>query len=151
MKDNIKHNYFKEHIRIISCCYLHWTRINLVDLSDDRFAEYIFNAPFALVSHGTQKDPIFNYANKKALELWEYSFEEFTQLPSRKSAAEVSQKERNELISHVTKNGFYEGYRGVRISKTGKKFEIKDACIWNLFKDEKYYGQAALIRDWMLL
>ena len=36
-----------------------------------------------LVSHGTEADPIFRYANTAALTLWEMDWNRFTRLPSR--------------------------------------------------------------------
>ena len=33
-------------------------------------ARRLFEAPIVIMSHGTQDDPIFNYGNRKALELW---------------------------------------------------------------------------------
>ena len=56
-------------------------------------AKALFEASFVLASHGTELDPIFNYGNRKALELWELSWEEFTRIPSRRSAEEVVQEE----------------------------------------------------------
>ena len=49
-------------------------------------AKALFEAPFAVLAHGTQPDPIFFYGNATALRLWEMSFEAFTRLPSRMSA-----------------------------------------------------------------
>ena len=34
-------------------------------------AERLFQAPFVVVSHGTEADPILNYGNAAALALWE--------------------------------------------------------------------------------
>jgi hypothetical protein len=39
-------------------------------------AERLFQAPFVVVSHGTQADPILNYGNAAALALWEMTAEE---------------------------------------------------------------------------
>ncbi len=36
-----------------------------------------------MVSHGTESDPIFNYGNRKALELWELSWDDFIEMPSK--------------------------------------------------------------------
>ncbi|MFM6630604.1 MAG: MEKHLA domain-containing protein, partial [Microcystis panniformis] len=33
-------------------------------------SKMLFYAPFVLVSHGTQTNPIFNYGNRTALDLW---------------------------------------------------------------------------------
>ena len=55
-------------------------------VSSVEFAQSLFESPAVIVSHGTQDDPIFNYGNQAALSLFEMSWEQFTQLPSRKSA-----------------------------------------------------------------
>ena len=39
-----------------------------------------------LVSHGTQADPVFCYANAAALQLWQMDWDDFIRLPSRRSA-----------------------------------------------------------------
>jgi len=43
----------------------------------------MFLAPYVVVSHGTQDDPILNYGNRVALNLWDLPFENFTKTPSR--------------------------------------------------------------------
>jgi hypothetical protein len=64
--------------------YQHWTGQSLLDLnaSPGDIALTLFEAPFVMVSHGTETDPIFNYANRKALELWELYWKDFIQMPS---------------------------------------------------------------------
>ena len=111
----------------------------------------MFEAEFALVSHGIEADPIFNYGNYKALQLWELSWEEFTSMPSRKSAQELVQEERNQLLSETTAKGF-NNYSGVRISSSGKHFYIEDGIIWNLLDTKNQYcGQAAMFSNYKFL
>ena len=105
-----------------------------------------------MVSHGIQVDPIFNYANPTALDLFEMDWGAFTKLPSRLSAEFMEQGERAILLERVAQQGFVDDYCGVRISATGKRFMVRNACVWNL-ADEKgaYYGQAALLKEWVFL
>ena len=49
----------------------------------EELAKALFHAPFVIVSHGTQTDPIFNYGNQTALQLWSLSWEELIKTPSR--------------------------------------------------------------------
>ena len=120
--------------------------------SDAQFALQLFYAPFAVVSHDTASDPVFNYANLKALELFELSWEDFTGLPSRLSAEPVNQAERDRLLAEVTEKGYIDHYQGVRISSTGKRFLIRNAVVWNLFdKNQCYKGQAARFDQWTIL
>ncbi len=125
----------------------------LADFSNrEQQAKQLFYAPFAVVSHGTETDPVFNYANLKALELFEYSWHEFTQLPSRLSAEPVNREQRAQLLDQVSKKGFIDHYQGVRISKTGRRFIIKNAVVWNLtLKDQVNRGQAAFFEHWHFL
>jgi hypothetical protein len=52
----------------------------------------------------------------------------------------------------VTANGFINDYQGVRISKTGKRFQIRNAIVWNLTDSAGIYqGQAACFADWEFL
>ena len=108
----------------------------------------IFFAPFAVLSHGTEADPIFNYANQCALDLFEMSWEEFIKLPSRLSAEIKSQVARDRVMQQVSANGYVDDYVSVRISSKGKRFNVSNTTIWNLIDNDHYYGQAALIRQW---
>lgn len=109
-------------------------------------------ANFAVVSHGTEEDPIFNYANPKALELFEMDFDQFTNLPSRKSAEVPNREERQRLLEAVSKQGYIDDYKGIRISATGRRFYIQQAFVWNLHNEGgEYCGQAAMIPSWQYL
>lgn len=114
--------------------------------------ESLFTAPFALVSHGTEADPIFNFGNQIALDLFELTWEQFTALPSRKSAEPVNREERQRLLDRVTQHGYIDDYSGVRISSTGKRFLIENAVVWNLVDEQgQYRGQAAAFDQWTCL
>jgi hypothetical protein len=123
-----------------------WMGYSLLDAKGSwlEIAQALFEAPFVVVSHGTEPDPIFNYGNRKALELWELSWEEFTQMPSRKTAQEVVQQERNRLLAQTARQGFSH-FSGVRITSTGRRFEIQDGILWNMVDEEnQLLGQAAV-------
>jgi hypothetical protein len=112
----------------------------------------LFDTPFVLVSHGTQADPILNYGNRAALALWEMSWDEFTRTPSRLTAEAPDREERARLLAAVTAHGFIDDYSGVRISKTGRRFKISDATVWNLISaDGTPCGQAATFLHWKFL
>ena len=108
--------------------------------------QQLFNAPFALLSHGLEDDPIFNFGNAAALKLFEYSWDEFIQLPSRLSAKTVDQSERQRLLDAVSQQGYIDNYAGIRIAASGREFLIENAVVWNVIdKDGRYCGQAAAI------
>lgn len=120
--------------------------------SDKDFARFLFYAPFAVLSHDSAADPLFNYANLKGLALFELSWQELCVLPSRLSAEPLKQIERERLLTEVKKKGYIDNYQGIRIAKSGKRFSIKNTEVWNLYDANKgYKGQAACIRQWQLL
>lgn len=136
--------------------YHHWTgKILLnVDGSPQERAQQLFAAPFVLVAHDTQPEPVFNYGNQQALELWELSWEEFTNLPSHQSAEAESmiQEERDRLLAQVTTQGLIENYSGIRISSSGKRFRINNGIVWNLINQQaEYCGQAAVFSNYQFL
>ena len=140
-----------EHVEILCTNYLRLTGHELIasGTAPVDTVRRLAAAPFAVVSHGIQDDPIFNYGNNIALELFEMTWYEFTLLPSRLSAEIINQFERARLLGQVSKQGHIDNYSGIRISKSSRRFMIKDATVWNLIgSDGKYYGQAALIRSW---
>ncbi len=114
------------------------------DGSQEDWAQRLFEAPFVVVSHGTQADPIFNYGNRKALELWELSWEALTQMPSRKTAEPELRGARSQMLAEALQKGYVDRYEGIRISSTGRRFRIRDGMIWNVEDDAgRRWGQAA--------
>jgi MEKHLA domain len=142
------------HAQILAQSLKHFTQRDLLaeNFPPVEFAEKLFIAPFVLVSHGTQADPVLNYGNRAALALWEMSWEELTRTPSRLTAEAPNREERARLLAAVTAHGFIDDYSGVRISKTGRRFTISRATVWNLLDEAgKFYGQAAMFAEWKFL
>ena len=105
----------------------------------------VWNAPRAIVAHGTEDAPIFFYGNRLALQLFEMSFDQFARLLSRFSAEPLAQEARVKLLEKVARQGFADGYSGIRLAKSGKRFMITDTTVWNLIDDfDRYQGQAAV-------
>jgi ClpP class serine protease len=101
------------------------------------------------VSHDTQPDPRFNYANQRALDLWETTWEQFIGLPSRFSAEPEVQPERKHFLQQVQQQGWAKDYQGIRISRQGRKFFIRNAILWNVVDAMgNLYGQAAMFTQW---
>jgi hypothetical protein len=142
------------HASILARSFKHFTQRDLLagEFTAEALAEALFTAPFVVVSHGTQTDPVLNYGNRTALNLWEMTAEEFTRTPSRLTAEAPNREERARLLAAVTAHGFIDDYSGVRISKTGRRFEISRATVWNLLAPDKtFYGQAAMFSEWKFL
>ena len=139
------------HTTCLARSLRHWTGRALFPgtLAPVELAKKVFAAPFVLVSHGTEADPILNYGNRAALSLWEMSWEELTRTPSRLTAEAPNREERARLLDAVMRRGFIDDYSGVRISKTGRRFLIGRATVWNLITEEgTLCGQAAMFDHW---
>lgn len=119
------------------------------DPQDDLdLAGALYAAPFPLVSHGTGADPVFRYGNAAALKLWEMGWDEFTRLPSRRSAEDdpAVQADRDRLLAEARARGWTAGYRGIRISSTGRRFRILETVLWTVTDAAgRVQGQAARI------
>jgi len=115
-------------------------------------AQRLYEAPFALVSHGMEADPIFRYANQKAQQLWQMTWDEFVVLPSRLSAEQMLQEERDRLLQEAQSKGYIDTYEGIRIAKNGHRFKIQDTVLWNVIDSQGVqHGHACVIRCWDFL
>lgn len=116
-------------------------------LNDAQGAAWLYaDAPFGLLAHGTQADPVFMYGNRRAQEIFGYAWDEITALPSRLSAEAPERSERQAFLDSVTREGFVKNYRGIRITKSGQRFWIERATVWQLIDESDVLrGQAAMI------
>lgn len=113
-------------------------------------ARALYHAPFVVLAHDTAPDPVFFYANLLAQQLFEMTWEEMVCLPSRHSAEPLLQEERQRLLGRVASHGYIDDYSGIRISRTGKRFRIEQATVWNLAQaDVGVVGQAAAFGSWV--
>ncbi len=147
-------SYLVEHVTLMEESLQRLTGKQFTDfgLNRNNLAESVYHVPFVIVSHNTDPDPIFNYANLTAQKLFEMNWAEFTLLPSRLSAEVPNQEERAKLLKVVTTQGFIDNYAGIRISKNQRRFQIQDVLVWNLFNAENQYcGQAAFWHHWQFL
>jgi len=146
--------YLVEHINLLCHSFQKLTNRDLIDpnLTGIDRAQAIFYAPFVVVSHDHAPEPIFNYGNQIALDLFAMTWPEFTTLPSRRSAEPQNQAERSQFLATVEAQGFADHYAGVRISKTGRRFMIENVTVWNLHSsNHMHLGQAASYRSWRYL
>ncbi len=134
--------------------YFHWTNTHLAPSTSisSEIANSLFFAPFVLLAHGTEADPILKYGNQQALQLWEMNWEEFIKTPSRKTAEVMEQSQRQRFLEEVNKKGCIANYEGIRISNSGKQFRIFNTQVWNLVDENGVYsGQAACFDRWEYL
>src|SRR5688572_20771591 len=102
-----------EHAELLISSYLRVTGKELIERKGTReeMSRALHEAPFGVVSHGLGDDPVFNYGNRTALELFEMSWRDFVALPSRKSAEAVDRAERQRLLDRVSQYGFVDDYQ----------------------------------------
>lgn len=142
------------HTQILLDSFRRFTKGELIprDGSAVDQAAFVYLAPFVVVSHGIQPDPILNYGNRMALELWEMDASTLMRTPSRLTAEPVHRDERARLLERTTRDGFVDDYRGIRISSSGRRFWIERATVWNLLDaHENFVGQAATFSNWRFL
>lgn len=146
--------FLEHHIKILRESLRHWLGQDLVEpaLDNREAAEFLYNAPFALLSHDSGADPLFNYANKIAQQLFAMNWSRMNQTYSRCCVEPGNQEERDRLLRKVSSRGYVDQYQGVRISGSGRRFLISNAMVWNLIgPDGNFYGQAAKFGQWETL
>lgn len=153
---NLDNAYLAEHVRLILTSYRHWFSEDLVAApaaTPTQAAQRLFEAEFAVLSHNSAADPMLNYANRAALTLFELDWAQLLITPSRLTAERVNRQAREQLLAEVSAKGYIANYAGVRISRTGKRFHIENAKVWNLIDAEngEKVGQAALLTHWRFL
>jgi hypothetical protein len=149
-----ENDFLAPHVALMRKSFRHWMGRDFLDhrMNAAEAARYLFDAPFVVLSHDTAKDPLFNYGNRTAMNLYGLDWQTLTNTPSRLSAEPVTQEERDRLLAEVTKRGYIDNYRGARIARGGRRFMIENVIVWNLVDGAGFYrGQAAMFRDWTFL
>jgi hypothetical protein len=147
-------SYLSPHIALVRRSLRERTGRDLLDraVTDEEAAATIFHAPFVLLSHNAEPDPTFTYANLSALDLFELSWEELIVMPSRLTAEAPNREERARLLAKVEAEGYIDDYSGVRVSRSGRRFRILRAIVWNLIDEmDRYQGQAAMFHSWQFV
>ena len=145
---------WQQQIQRLLDSYRRWLGQELIDRtgSSEEQAQRLFQVPYVVVSHGNQPDPILNSANAVALQLWEMPLDQFLQTPSRLTAEPVHRDERARMLAATQRQGYIDDYQGVRISSTGKRFQIDQAIVWNIVDESGApAGQAATFSQWRFL
>lgn len=149
-----ENSYLKDYIYQITSSLKKLANIEIVDpsLSLEDQAKQAFTSDYVLLAHNATNEPIFNYANQTALRLFEMSWDEFTTMPSKYSAESDERGKREQFIAEVEQKGYSKDYSGIRVSKTGKRFEIKNVILWNVYDlENNRIGQAALFHEFSYL
>ena len=137
--------YWPAHAALLLASYRHWTGRDLLISATPAHA--LYHAPFGVLSHDTAADPRFTYANLAAQTQFEMPWSEIVGLPSRLSAEPLAQAERESLLARVASQGYIDDYSGVRIARSGKRFMIQNATVWNLVNQSGVVlGQSACFK-----
>ncbi len=139
------------YVERITTSYEHWTGEPLVrtETSGSALLQRIFQAEFALLAHDTGPDPLINFVNARALQLWEQTWQEFIGMPSRLTAELDQRDDRARVLREVQDHGYSNGYSGIRISRTGRRCRSHQSVVWNVLDDrQERIGQAAMFRQW---
>jgi hypothetical protein len=146
-----ENDYLLPHAVLLMRSHRLWTGRQLLDggLSPREAAYALYHAPFVLLSHDSAPDPRFTYANLAAQTRFEMTWREIVGLPSRLSAEPLAQPARTRLLDQVAAQGFIDSYSGIRIAKSGRRFMIRNATVWNLnTADGQLCGQAAMFSEY---
>ena len=134
--------------------FRHWTTRELLERvgDPDCQAHKLYRSPFVVVSHGMEEDPLLNYGNQVALELWELTWEKLITTPSQLTAEPINRAEREWMLEQARTSGYLDTYRGVRITSAGRRFLVENALIWNVVDAKgQRVGQAATFSQWTWL
>ncbi|BAC09016.1 MEKHLA domain-containing protein [Thermosynechococcus vestitus] len=144
-----------QQARRICVSFQRWTGRSLLPYpaeDDCSLGQQLFYWSQPVLSHGSEADPILNYGNQAALTLWEYPWLNWVRLPSRFTAEPMAQAERAALLAQADRQGYADNYSGIRISRTGRRFRIENACIWTVLDEAgNRVGQAATFDQWHFL
>jgi hypothetical protein len=124
----------------------------LAGVSAANAAQHLFRADTVVLAHDGSADPALIYANAAALQLWERSWAAMIGMPSRLTAEPQERASRAQMLATALQQHASEGYSGVRISNSGRRFQIHNARLWTLLSpDDQPCGQAAAFSSWWWL
>ncbi|MEM0966706.1 MAG: MEKHLA domain-containing protein [Verrucomicrobiota bacterium] len=120
--------------------------------SQEEAINLMWTSPFVILSSAPDAETTLNYGNLTALRLWEMDWNTLCRTSSRHTAEPEHRDERERYMKQVREIGYIKDYSGIRISRTGKRFRIEKATVWNLTDNErKHLGQAATFSRWIPL
>ena len=115
-------------------------------------AQELFSADLVVLAHDGSSDPCLTYANAAALQLWERPWSAMVGMPSRLTAEPQERQSRALALQQALNQQAIEGYSGIRISSSGRRFQIQNARLWSLQDPDGHAcGQAAAFSAWWWL
>lgn len=127
-----------EWVRLSSESIKRFTGTSLLEgLGLDSVQDVHTNERFAVLSHGNQTDPIYNYFNKAALLQFQWPESEVYSLPSRYSAPDgFLREDRAEMMKTVEDQDVRTIPIAIRQTKDGEFFQLTNVTLWNVYDDE---------------
>jgi hypothetical protein len=139
-------------LRVIAESFARLAGRLLVEPSVVNLEQALWEAPCAVVAHGTEAEPLFFYGNRTALALFAMRAAAFVGLPSHRSAEPALRGERAAMLARLERDQIVDDYAGVRIAANGQRFVIGPAHVWNLVDTRGVrHGQAATFAEWRFL
>ena len=124
----------------------------LIESAPRGLEQAMWEAPRAIVAHGTGPQPRFFYGNRIALELFAMTAYEFIGLPSHRSAEPALREDRARMLAGLAECDIVDDYASVRIAANGRRFAMSHAQVWNLVNEHGgRFGQAATFSEWRFL
>jgi hypothetical protein len=112
-------------------------------------AQELFAAPMVVLAHDGAADPRLTYANRAALLLWRRRWNTLVGLPSRLTAEPEERRQRAAALEQARLQEALQGYAGIRIDSSGRRFRIENARLWTLRDGQgRPGGQAAAFAHW---
>jgi hypothetical protein len=93
---------------------------------------------FAILSHGNQTDPVYNYVNAAGFAVFGWPEELYHRLPSRFSAPHGSDRQQRASVIQSTTDRSNITYidKALRVRYPNATVTLKDAILWNVFDDD---------------
>jgi hypothetical protein len=134
------------------------TAANLAAPDPRLLAQELFAAATVVLAHDGadptgDPGPRLIYANRAALQLWRRPWAELVGMPSRLTAEPAERAGRARALASVQRQHAITNYTGVRIDSQGRRFQIRGARVWTLWRPgasgtPEPCGQAAAFSAW---
>ena len=112
----------------------------------------LFACGFPVLAHGAEPRSKAQLRQRCGPAAVGNHWDELIGMPSRLTAPETERAERSSALGQAKRLDAVQNYRGIRISRKGRRFMINKARIWTLWDaEERVCGQAACFSDWWWL
>ncbi|KRA82940.1 MEKHLA domain-containing protein [Altererythrobacter sp. Root672] len=121
----------------------------LVDPASGGIEEAMWLAPRVIMAQGIDAVPRIFYANRLALDLYEMTASAFIGMPSHLCAEPIRRAELLRMFARLDKDDWIEGFNGVRVASSGRRFKVDTALTWNVIDEHgTRVAQAASYAEW---